>query len=336
MPDHSGDVDRIGLALFRRLFARCAEIARAEITATFGQAWRGGKIQFPYLQDGHGHELTQALNGYDATHAVITVSAGATTGFHHVDFDTARPYVSGATPVVLVSSGDPAWLATWENVDDTGFDLRVTAVPLSVSGEHDVAISAAANSGTQAISFGVTFTAAPVIEVEVVDDPSGTNKECDYQPSILSRSTTGFTAKIVHFPIQSTQSSNNATLTTGMTSPPVVTGGVNGTPNTGASSRTPDTGDQSQGHQHPFTGSPTGDEDRSHHHAMDHDHPVGAHDHNTGDHTHSLNNHHHDVDPFPVEPSTRHLTVGWTATGVLSAAGGDVPVSWLAIGVQQP
>jgi hypothetical protein len=67
---------------------------------------------------------------------------------------------------------------------------------------------------------------------------------------------------------------------------------------------------------------------------MDHDHPVGAHDHNTGDHTHSLNNHHHTVNMFPDEGSTRHLTLGWVATGIVTAAGGDVPVSWLAVGTQ--
>jgi hypothetical protein len=397
------EIDSIGAALFRRVYRRCAEIARGEIRATFGQAWRGGKFQWPFLLAGHGYELTQAANGYDSTHAVITVAPGATTATQHVTFDTARPYVSGSTPVVLASSGDGNWLATWSNVDDTGFDLTVTAIPATISGEHDVAIASGSNSGTQAISFGVTFTASPVVEVEVVDDPSGSSAEADYQPSIQGRSTTGFTAKLVHFPINNAvQTSDNATLTTGPTpdqsgdsstdttgmhgvgtgSPvsPIETNlayskvaGANGTggdgntsnnsdgTDTGDSSRSPNTADQSQGHQHPFTGSPTGDEDRSHHHDMSHTHPhnnttgnhthpvpdaqhkhdyddhvhnLNNHHHTLSDHTHSLNNHHHTVNMFPNEPSTRHLTLGWTATGIVTAAGGTVPVSWLAFGPQ--
>jgi hypothetical protein len=330
------DIERTALALWRRVYRRCAEIARAEVVGTFGQAFQGGKWQWPHLLPGHGYELTQAAYGYDATHAVITVAAGATTATQHVAFDTARPYVSGSTPVVLVSSGDGNWLASWSNVDDTGFDLTVTAIPATVSGEQDVAIAGGSNSGTQAISFGVTFTAAPVVEVEVVDDPAALNAEGDYQPSIQGRSTTGFTARLVHLPVDNAvQTSDNATLTTGMSSPPVLTGGVNGSPVTGLQDHD-HVHDTSGGHgtlttiQQADGAIPSTLANHAHGLAL----PGSDHTHNTGDHTHSLNNHHHTVNMFPNEGSTRHLTVGWVATGIVTAAGGDVPVSWLAIGVQ--
>lgn len=288
----------------------------------------------------------------------VAASTDATThgdyGTQHVTFPIA--YAAGLVPAVVPASEDAAFVASVSNINNTGFDVTVRRLrPLTdpLSGELDLTIPLGSNAIDALVTYGVTYDAAPVIQLEVVDDPSGADAESSYQASQHDRSTTDFWAVIFHMPHPTplttavasgtsgtpspNTSGNNANQTTGMGDPSTLTG-AGGTAATGAGST---------GHVHQENTAATYTQNANTAGAgAAHTHTGPSHTHVTGDHTHSMNNHSHDlashthalgahthtVDVFPNEGANRTLRVGWTAFGRQHADATHVPVSWVARG----
>jgi hypothetical protein len=288
----------------------------------------------------------------------VAASTDATThgdyGTQHVTFPSA--YAAGLVPAVVPASEDAAFVASVSNINNTGFDVTVRRLrPLTdpLSGELDLTIPLGSNAIDALVTYGVTYDAAPVIQLEVVDDPSGADAESSYQASQYDRSTTDFRAVIFHMPHPTplttavasgtsgtpspNTSGNNANQTTGMGDPSTLTG-AGGTAATGAGSTghvhqentaatyTQNANTAGAGAAHTHTGP-------SHTHVTgDHTHSMNNHSHDLASHTHALTGHTHTVDVFPNEAAARTLRVGWTAFGRRSAAATTVPVSWIARG----
>jgi hypothetical protein len=304
------------------VYRRCAEIARDEIRATIGQAWRGGKFQWPFLLTGHGFELTQ-----HGTYTFTTsdIPANHDTGTVTITYDI--PYAAGVTPDLVATAQDVGWIASTVPVpgnENTQMALSLARrIPLTNPQTGTVSLTFPSGASSYAYpSNPVAFPTAYDGSVTPTPVVLPQTNHPDFVAVASGITTTGFTLTIYYRPNLSSgsvgtpspnQSDDNTTDTTGMwgvgTGAPVSpiethlayskVAGANGSggdgttgnnsdgTDTGAASRSPNTGDQNQGHVHHENGAGgnTGDEDVSHHHAMDHTHP---HNNSGGTHTHPV------------------------------------------------
>jgi hypothetical protein len=372
------DAERIGLALFRRIYRRCAEIARAEITATFGQAYRGGIWQWPHLALGHGRELTQH-DTYTFTTTDIPVNRDTAT--HTVTYPL--PYAAGVVPDVLASSHDVGWIASAEPTaghEQTQIDISLSRrIPLTNSQTDTKSLTFPSNASSYAYpSNPVTFpnaydgavTPTPVVVLQTnhpdfVAVPSGVT-------------TTGFNLAVHYRPNLSTgsvgapspdQSSDNATDSTGMrgvgTGSPVSpietqlayskVAGADGAGGTGTSAAggTGNTGVNDAGANHAHTentaaayaqNATTATNSNTHAHTgPSHTHGVAddRHKHTYDDHVHNLNNHHHTLGahthPYTgattLTGSSVALTIVYESFGQRAAPAVSKLCTWTAIGL---
>jgi hypothetical protein len=316
------DIDSIGLALFRRVYRRCAEIARAEVVGAFGQAYQGGKWQWPHLLPGHGYELTQ-----HGTYTFTTTDIPADTDTATVTRTYPIAYAAGVVPDVSASSHDVGWIASAAPTpgnEETQIDIALSRrIPLTNPQSGTVAVTFPSGA-SQYVYAGnpVTFPTAydPVVTPNPVVIPQ--SNVAGFVARAINITTTGFDLVVDYQPNASSgtvgtptpnQSDDNTTDTTGMwgvgTGTPVSpietqlayskVAGANGSggdgttgnnsdgTDTGAASRSPNTGAQSQDHTHleHDAGGQTGGESVGHDHAMDHTHPHNA---SGGNHTHPV------------------------------------------------
>ncbi len=302
---------------------------------------------------------TYATSGGVAVAASTDVTTHGDYGYQDITFSPAFP--AGVTPDVVATSDDPDFV-TWvdrANTSDTQVRIyvrRLRSLSEPLSGELDLTIPSGGNAIDALVTFGVTYDAKPVVQVEVDEDASGVDGESQYQASLHDRSTTNFYAVIFHMPHPTPlTSSTNATNTTapsvadtlGMNSTPIVTSapsanvtssaGVVATTVNGAGANHAHTENTAATYQVNATTS-TNSNTHSHtggthtHDLSNHTHNNGDHTHNMNGHTHTLNNHSHTVDVFPNEGSNRTLRVGWVAYGRRNAAATHVPISWIARG----
>jgi hypothetical protein len=116
-----------------RLLRTVQDMIDAGITARLGPIIQGGRVKWPYLEQGHGYELLQP-GAVD-----VVILAAHNTGHAAVVFDTNRPY--SAAPLVLTGvQKDPTALyegdyqAYVRNVTVSGCDVYITHLPLSATG----------------------------------------------------------------------------------------------------------------------------------------------------------------------------------------------------------
>lgn len=360
-----------GLRLYRAIYARCREIAHAEVIGYLGQIIRGGRVQWPYQLPGHGYELTQH-DTYTFTTTDIPANADTSnvvTIDYPIGYDT-----SGAAPDVYASSQDSDWTATATpngSNPHTQLDLFAarraplttpqtgSASPTMLAGHSSVVYSG--NPILFPVAYDPASTPVPIILFQTTDPdfvaqatsptPTGFDLTVYYRPNMasggLSTDPTGLTVTAMQPISPATDVLAAASASTG--SAGSTANNSDGT-DTGASSRSPNTGDQSQDHTHleHDAGGQTDGESVGHHHQMDHTHPHnasgGTHTHPVGAHTHPVDDHHHSK----TDPGHTHtfggtatdvsadtpITVVWQSFGTRAAPAATVDVSWLAIGQQ--
>jgi hypothetical protein len=348
------------ITLFRRVYKRCRAIAHAEFVGEFGQAWRGGHFQWPFLLPGHGYELTQ--------HGTVTfltsdIPANHDTGTVTVTYPIA--YASGVTPDIVATAQDVGWIASAVPVpgnENTRMALSLARrIPLTNPQTGTVSLTFPNGASSYAYpSNPVTFPNAYDSAVTPTPVVIPQTNHADFVAVASSVTTTGFTLTIYYRPNLSTgsvgapapdQSGDNATDSTGMhgvgTGSPVSpietqlayskVAGANGSGGDGTSgaSGTAATGAGSTGHVHQENTAATYTQNANTagagaahtHTGPSHTHgvPDAQHKHTYDDHVHSLNNHHHTLGahthPF---------------TGATTLTGASVPLTivWESFGTR--
>ena len=320
-------------AFWPRVYRTVGDEALVAIKSTFGDAWKGGRFQWPYLLPGHGYELTQH-GTYQFTLAEIPANADASS-VHTLSYPVA--YASGQVPDVQATSTDPAWVALGRptpGTEETQADLFVVrAVPLALrrkSGAQNANLTAGSSaSGTVTVTYSAPAWASTPSLALRADGP-------DYVPIVTAESTTGFSFILYYRPAQGhsvTTADATGVVATSTTDP------VPGAGETGAIEAGISTGTQDHDHHHSVPagtdagGGTTGIQDTNHGHGMSppgstHKHPVGSHGHPVADHHHAVSV------TQPVVPSNTTRTVTWTALGPESAPAATVLVAWQATALQ--
>jgi hypothetical protein len=303
-----------------RLLRTVQDMIDAGITARLGTIIQGGRVKWPYLEQGHGYELV--LSG-----AVdITITAGSDQAYVDVTFDANRPY--SAVPILCEAvQNDPGgghfegdYQAWHTRLTAAGFRLHIAHFPLS------------------ATNFPVV--GGTTVHTGAMDSPPvATSTPSVNQTSDNANDTTGMHGVGTGSPVSPIETQLAYSKVAGANgSGGDGTSGASGTGASGAGSTghvhqentaatyTQNANTAGAGAAHTHTGP-------SHTHGV----PDAQHKHTYDDHVHSLNNHHHDlsnhthnngahthaltldtltVDVTPTEGSNRTLHVGWIAVGL--------------------
>jgi hypothetical protein len=351
------------ITLFRRVYKRCRAIAHAEFVGEFGQAWRGGHFQWPFLLPGHGYELTQH-GTYTFTSGEVPPGADVSS-VHPIIYstDAITDYATGQVPDVQATPQTSGWIAyakPTSGAEETSLDLWVERNAAGASarqtGYHAATVwngysVSGLTSGTpgtaETVTYPTAFDSTPSLMAHVETVSGGVPTgiwAADYIPVIQSQSASGFTFLLDYRPAQGTPAdtdyaptglSDTTTTMLGILGAPVkaeaTTDAVPGAGETGAIEAGISTGAQDHNHTHSVpsgtdaSGGTTGNQSVDHAHGMSP--PGSTHKHPVGPHTHLIDDHHHAV----VEPHSgdghRHALLPATVSGDQTRA-----VVWTAIG----